>query len=110
LIPLLQIAGVFTSLRLLGRWRREPALRPSGGRLWGWHILFPLIPNLSLAAILAYLRSSGLLRFMYLYMPDLSWIVRISGGFAGIWALLRTALMLKAAVGESSTDATHIAR
>ena len=94
LIPLLQIVGVFATLRLLRRWRRDPALRPSRGRLWGQHILLPLIPNLSLAAILVYLRSSGLIRFLHLFMPDLAWIARISGGFAGIWAFLRTGLIL----------------
>jgi CubicO group peptidase (beta-lactamase class C family) len=96
LIPLLQFAGVFSTLRLLGRWHREPALRPGGGRIWGQYILLPLIPNLSLAAILVYLRSSGLLRFLNLYMPDLSWIARISGSFAGICAFLRTGLFLQA--------------
>ncbi len=63
LIPLLQIAGVVATLRLLRRWRQDPAARPSRGRMWGQHILLPLIPNLSLLAILAYLRSSGLLRY-----------------------------------------------
>ena len=63
--------------------------------MWGEHILLPLIPNLSLAAILVYLRSSGLLRFLHLFMPDLAWIARISGGFAGIWAFLRTGLILR---------------
>ncbi len=29
LIPILQIVGVLATLRLLGRWRRDPALRPS---------------------------------------------------------------------------------
>ena len=95
LIPLLQIAGVAATVRLLRRWRRDPALRPSGGRLWGQHLLLPLIPNLALVAILAYLRSSGLLRYLHLYMPDLAWIARISGGFAGIWAVLRTGLVLE---------------
>jgi hypothetical protein len=95
LIPLLQVAGAFATLRSLRRWRRDPALRPGGGRMWGHHILLPLIPNLSLAAILAYLRSSGLLRSMHLFMPDLAWIARISGGFAAIWALLHTGLMLR---------------
>jgi CubicO group peptidase (beta-lactamase class C family) len=94
-IPLLQAAGVVATLRLLRRWRLDPERRPSGGRIWGQHILLPLIPNLSLAAILAYLRSSGLLRFMHLFMPDLYWIARISGGFAGLWAFLRTGLMLR---------------
>jgi CubicO group peptidase (beta-lactamase class C family) len=94
LIPLLQVAGVAATLRSLRRWDRDPVLRPSGGRMWGQHILLPIIPNLSLVAILAYLRSSGLLRFTHLFMPDLSWIARISGGFAGIWAFLRTGLIL----------------
>lgn len=96
LIPLLQILGVIATLRLIRRWGRDPALRPSGGRLWGQHVLLPLVPNLSLAAMLVYLRSSGLLRFLHFYMPDVSWIIRISGGFAGIWAFLRTGLILQA--------------
>jgi hypothetical protein len=62
--------------------------------LWR-HILLPLMPNLSLSAIVAYLRASGLLRFMRLYMPDLALISSVSGGFAGIWALLRTGLFLR---------------
>jgi CubicO group peptidase (beta-lactamase class C family) len=94
-IPLLQVAGVILTLRRLRQWRRDPALRPGGGWLWGRHILLPLIPNLSLAATLAYLRSSGLLCFMHFFMPDLSWVARISGGFAGPWALLRTGLILR---------------
>ncbi|NIM96039.1 MAG: serine hydrolase [Anaerolineales bacterium] len=110
LIPLLQIVGALTTLRLLRRWRQNPLRRPGSGRVWRQHILLPLIPNLSLVVVLAYLRSSGLLGFMHLYMPDLVWIARMSGGFAGIWALLRTALVLKAAGGKSSTGATHIAR
>jgi CubicO group peptidase (beta-lactamase class C family) len=95
LIPLAQMVGVLATLRLLRRWHQDPALCPGGGRIWGRHILLPLIPNLSLAAILVYLRSNGLLRFMHLFMPDLSWIVRISGGFAGLWAFLRTGLVLR---------------
>jgi len=95
LIPLLQMAGVIATLRRLRRWRHNPALRPGGVRLWGQHILLPLIPNLSLAALLAYLHSSGLLQFMRLYMPDLSWIVRLCGSFSFVWSFLRTGLVLR---------------
>ena len=102
LIPLLQIAGAYSTLRLLRRWRRNPATRPSLGRLWGAHILLPLIPNLSLVAVLAYLRCGGLLRYMHLYNPDASWIARISGSFAGIWSVVRTGLVLRALRGSSS--------
>ncbi len=95
LIPLLQMTGVLATLLLLQRWRQNPAQRPSGRRMWGQHILLPLIPNLTLVTILGYLWSSGLLRFMHLFMPDLAWIFRISGGFAGIWAILRTSLIFR---------------
>ena len=95
LIPLIQAAGVVVTFRFLHRWQRNPASRPSRGRMWRQHILLPLIPNLAMAAILAYLRSNGLIRFMHLYMPDLAWIVRISGSFAAIWAFLRTGLILR---------------
>lgn len=95
LLPLLQIAGVIATLRRLRRWRADPSLRPGGGRLWGQHLLLPLIPNLSLAAVLAYFYSSGLLRYLHLYMPDLAWIARVSGAFAGLWAVLRSGLILR---------------
>lgn len=95
LIPLAQISGVVATRRRLSQWHRNPSSRPGGRQLWGRHLLLPLIPNLTLAAILAYLQSSRLLRFIDLFMPDLGWIVRISGGFAGVWALLRTGLMLR---------------
>jgi len=96
LIPLLQLAGVVVTLGFLRRWQTEPARRPGKGRMWRQHILFPLVPNLSLAAILVYLQSSGLIRFFHLFMPDLAWIARLSGSFAAIWAFLRTGLVLQA--------------
>jgi hypothetical protein len=96
LIPLLQIAGAIATLRSLRRWRADPALRPSRGRMWGRHLLLPLIPNVTLVAILAYLRSSGLIRFLHLFMPDLAWIARACGSFALAWSLLRTGLVLRA--------------
>jgi hypothetical protein len=93
-IPLLQVVGVAYTLKFLRRWRQGPEMRPNRGRMWRQHILLPLIPNLSLAAILVYLRTSDLLRFMQLFMPDLAWIARVSGGFASVWAILRTSLIL----------------
>ena len=95
LIPLLQIVGASLTVQRLRRWDRSPALRPSPGRMWGQHILLPLLPNLSLAAILVYLQSSGLLRYLHIFNPDLAWIARISGGFAGVWAVLRTWLIFR---------------
>jgi CubicO group peptidase (beta-lactamase class C family) len=101
LIPLLQIIGVAATLRLLRRWRRDPMSRPSGGRKWGLHVLLPLILNLlvSLTLIPVLGATRG---FWMLYMPDFSWIAIICGGFAGIWAFLRTGLILRALRKSSS--------
>jgi len=94
LIPLLQVVGVYVTLRSLNLWSQYPALRPGRRHICFHHILLPLIPNLSLAGILVYLRNNGLLKYLHAYNPDLAWIIRISGGFAAIWAFLRTGLML----------------
>jgi CubicO group peptidase (beta-lactamase class C family) len=96
LISLLQIAGVVATLLLLRQWRRHPERRPNGARLWGLYILLPLIPNLSLVALPILLRVKGLLSFTKFFMPDVSWIALICGGFAGVWSILRTGLILKA--------------
>jgi CubicO group peptidase (beta-lactamase class C family) len=94
LIPLLQIAGVAATLRLLRRWRRDPALRPSRGRMWGLHILPALIPNLLVALTL--LPMLGKMRgYLMLFNPDFSWVALICGSFAAIWTFLRTGLILQ---------------
>jgi CubicO group peptidase (beta-lactamase class C family) len=96
LIPLLQIIGVVATLLLLRQWHRDVDHRPSRGRAWRLHILPPLIPNLSLAALPLFLQIKGLFRYLLLYNPDVAWIALICGGFAGIWTFLRTGLILNA--------------
>lgn len=93
LVPLLQVVGALATLRTLHRWAQKPDLRPGIGRVWGQHILLPLIPNLSLSALLVYLQSSGVIKFLQLFMPDLALIAKISGGFATIWTFLRIGLL-----------------
>ncbi len=95
LIPLLQMVGVVSTLGMLRRWHREPALRPSLGRIWALHILAPLIPNLSLAALAIYLRIGSPLDYLKFFNPDVYWTALLCGGFAGIWAFLRTGLILR---------------
>jgi len=95
LIPILQVIGVALTLRRLGRWRADPASRPSGSRLWGQHILLPLVPNL-LAALMLVPMLSKLRGFMKLFAPDYSWIAMVCGSFALVWSLLRTGLVLRA--------------
>jgi CubicO group peptidase (beta-lactamase class C family) len=95
LIPILQIAGVFATLGWLRRWQREPATRPSNGRMWRQHILLPLIPNL-LAALTLVPMLGKARGWIKLFMPDFSYLAPICGGFALVWSFLRTGLILKA--------------
>lgn len=95
LVPLLQAAGVAATLRQVSRWRREPALRPSQGRMWQQHIILPILPNLSFVGALLFLLKKRMFGFLRLFMPDAYWMVLIGGAFAGVWAFLRTGLILK---------------
>ncbi len=95
LMPILQIVGVTATLLLLKSWRKDPALRPSRGRMWQQHILLPMIPNL-LAALTLVPMLGKMRGWLMLFMPDFSWIALICGSFAGIWAFLRTGLILRA--------------
>jgi CubicO group peptidase (beta-lactamase class C family) len=99
LIPLLQLVGIVATLRRLRRWRQNPALRPNGGRAWARQILPSLMVNAGLAAVPIVLRGRGLLRFLKLFTPDAAWIALLSGSFAGVWAVLRTSLIVRALRG-----------
>jgi hypothetical protein len=96
LIPLLQLAGVAATLGLLRRWRLNPARRPSATRTWGRHLLLPLLPNLSLVALVLFLQQRGLLPYLRLFNPDVFWIARLCGALAGAWAILGSGLTLLA--------------
>jgi len=94
LFPTLQLVDIAATQRRRRRWRRDPQSRPRRG-LWMQHILLPVVPNLlaalTLLPMLSYLRG-----FITVFMPDYSWIARISGGFAIGWGFLRTHLFLRA--------------
>jgi CubicO group peptidase (beta-lactamase class C family) len=108
LIPLLQIADVVATLWLIRRWRRDPALRPSSRRMWGQHILLPLIPNL--LAALTLIPMQGKMRgYLMLYNPDFSWIALICGSFARLWISLRTSLIVQT-VQKPKTPTTSVGR
>jgi CubicO group peptidase (beta-lactamase class C family) len=94
LIPVFQVIGALATLRLIGRWRRDVNRRPGPIRMWVVYILLPLIPNLLLVALGLTLLGSDMLGFMLLFMPDLSWLALVCGGFALLWIFLRTGLIL----------------
>ncbi len=95
LIPILQIVGAIATLRLLGRWRRDPQRRPSRRRVWSLHILLPTVLNLIPIGSGLALLGSNLRGFLLLFMPDLAWLAIISGGFALVWTFLRTSLIFR---------------
>jgi hypothetical protein len=95
LIPIIQVIGVVATLLLLRRWHQNPMRRPSGGRMWGQHILLPLIPNL-LTVLTLIPMLSKMRGFMKLFAPDYSWIAMVCGSFAVAWSFLRTGLVLRA--------------
>ena len=94
LLPALQITGVAATMRLLWRWRRDPASRPGERHAWRRHLLLPLISNLSLSALTLRSVLSRRRNYLWLYMPDYTWLAKTCGSFALVWSLLRTGLVL----------------
>ncbi len=95
LVPLLQLAGVALTLRRFLLWHRDPRSQPNPERILGRHLLLPAALNLlPFGAGLALLRSK-LRNFFLLFMPDLSWLALVSGGFSLVWTTLHTRLVLR---------------
>jgi CubicO group peptidase (beta-lactamase class C family) len=94
LIPVLQLAGVAATLRLVRRWRRDPDSRPRRVRKWLINILLPLIPNLLVVVPLIVLLGGGLVGFTMVFLPDLAWLALLCGSFALVWIPVRTGLIL----------------
>jgi len=95
MIPLVQIFSLVTTLRTVHSWRQNPESRPDQVKLWGKHIFLPIISNLALAATPIYFLSKKMFGYLRLFMPDVYWTALISGGFAGVWTILRTGLILQ---------------
>jgi len=95
LVPFLQMMGILSTLRRFRYWQQEPTGTPVSGRKLKLQLIFRLIPNFMFVAFQNYLRSTGILGYMKLYMPDTCLVIRASGGLAGIWALLRIGLNLR---------------
>lgn len=95
LIPFLQALGVVKVLKRMKDWRKNSEIHPDLRQFWINNIIVPLIPDLTLFGTLTALISNKMFGFFRLFMPDISWILMICGGFSGIWAVIRTILMVK---------------
>jgi len=109
MIPVLQILGVFLTLKAVRRWRMAASRRPRPIRKWVY-IVLPAILNLILVFCALYLITGGVLKFWLYYMADLSWLILICGGFALIWIFVRTSLILQALGVREASGTLMVAR
>jgi hypothetical protein len=86
----MQIVGIASTLRRMQSAEMEPA------RSRVRRTMLPLIPDLALVGMLAYLQSSGTIRFLKLFMPDLASTAWASGTLAWVSAVLRVSLLFRA--------------
>ena len=100
-IPAIQVGGVLFTRRKLRRWRLEPSSRPGPARLWLLDITLPVALNLVLVASALGLLATDLRPMLRLFMPDLFWLIVISGGFALVWSIVRTRLILQVSRGDA---------
>jgi CubicO group peptidase (beta-lactamase class C family) len=93
-IPILQLIGVLVTLRKLRRWRRDAVHRPKPFKKWGVHILLASVPHLVLVTSIVVLIAARMLKFMLLFMPDITWLLLVCSGISLSWIFLRTCLIL----------------
>jgi len=101
LIPAIALVDVLATRRRVQRWRVAPGRRPGPGRLWAWHTQsVPLaVLYLALVLIACVLLTSALRKMLLLFMPDLSWLALVCGGFALVWVFVRSERMLATSFG-----------
>lgn len=104
LIPLLQIFGVITTFRMVRSWRRDTQRIPGRRRMWWQHIIIPALLNMILITCGLLIVTSTVRGFLLLFMPDLSWLAMICGGFALVWLPLRTTMILRAYSDSQKSD------
>lgn len=94
-IPVIQIAGVFTLIKLRKHWKLKAGHRPGGIRALNVFALLLVILNLGVAILALALLTSRILPFLFLFIPDLTWLALVCGSFALAWLLLCAWFSLK---------------
>jgi hypothetical protein len=93
----IQMMGMIRSVLLFRRWRDQPQRRPHGWLGRAWHIALPFVLN-SLWALLILVglpRLFAPLTALMLGIPDLGYLLVLSGLVALGWAILRTVLLYR---------------
>src|SRR6266508_1507270 len=88
----IQVAGMAWSLIILRRWRTQPERRPQGHWRLGWHVILPLILNLTWALVVLAGIAKLSLPDLLLGAPDLASALLASSVVALVWAVVRTVL------------------
>lgn len=105
LLPLLQLASAYFSIRRFRRWREVPASRPRTAALRVIHIALPALGGVALGILLLVglpLVFQSYLRIMRLFQPGLGWAITVSGWFALVWVVVRTAMALRSSASHVS--------
>lgn len=100
LIPAIQVGDVLYTQRMVRRWQADPASRPGSARRWLLERALPGLLNLGLGASALGLLATNLRPMLRLFMPDLYWLMALSGGVASIWMVVRTGLIRAAFRGN----------
>jgi CubicO group peptidase (beta-lactamase class C family) len=107
LIPAIEVGDVLRTRRRVRRWQLDSASRPGPIRLWLLERALPGVFNLGLGASALGLLATNLRPMLRLFMPDLYWLMVLSGGFASIWIVVRTRLILMAFRGNKNELPHH---
>jgi hypothetical protein len=97
-VVVLQLLGIVRSVVLLRRWRTQPARRPRGLLRVTWRVVVPLVVGLAwaLACLVGLpLLLGGSLPVLLLTIPDLGWVLTLSGVVALAWGAGRAVLALR---------------
>lgn len=96
----IQIGGMLRTVLTKGHWRTAQSVRPRGRARLVRHIVVPGLSNLAWAAIaLVGLPAvlGGSLAMLQLQIPDIAYVLTVSGGVALVWTVLRS-LVVSAAL------------
>ena len=93
-VSVLQLLGILRSVVLLRRWRTQPNRRPRGRLVVALRVGVPLVLNVGwgLFMLIGFPQLMYPLSLTLLLVPDLGYLVVVSGAVALSWGIVRTVL------------------
>jgi MFS superfamily sulfate permease-like transporter len=108
-VSVLQLLGIARSVVLLRRWRTQPNRRPRGRWAVMIRVGVPLVSNLAwgLFMLIGFPQVLYPLSLTLLLVPDLGYLVVVSGAVALSWGIVRTVLAYLALRQSGTPKATE---